>query len=138
MQSALDTRIPAASLSSPRPIPAKVRPQDTRTGRWLQVRFEDDGGGIPPEALPFIFDPFYTTKGAGKGTGLGLSVSFMIVQGSGGMLEAERTTAEGTTMTIRLPLIATHLPVAPVPFAARGHFVPGPDVPGTAALEIAP
>jgi signal transduction histidine kinase len=72
--------------------------------RWLLVRFRDNGAGIPQDVLPFIFDPFYTTKEPGKGTGLGLSVSFMIIQGYGGRLEAESTVGEGTTITVRLPL----------------------------------
>jgi signal transduction histidine kinase len=72
--------------------------------RWLLVRFRDNGAGIPKEVIPFIFDPFYTTKEPGKGTGLGLSVSFMIIQGYGGRLEAESTVGEGTTITVRLPL----------------------------------
>ncbi len=74
------------------------------SARWLLVRFRDNGAGIPQEAIPFIFDPFYTTKEPGKGTGLGLSVSFMIIQGFGGRLEAESTAGEGTTITVRLPL----------------------------------
>ena len=72
--------------------------------RWMLVRFRDNGPGIPHEVIPFIFDPFYTTKEPGKGTGLGLSVSFMIIQGYGGMIEAESTVGEGTTMTVRLPI----------------------------------
>lgn len=79
--------------------------QNGQNSRWLQVRFRDNGAGIPQEILPFIFDPFYTTKEPGKGTGLGLSVSFMIIQGFGGLLEAESTVGEGTTMTVRLPII---------------------------------
>jgi signal transduction histidine kinase len=74
------------------------------SGRWLEVRFEDNGDGIPPEVLPFIFDPFCTTKEPGKGTGLGLSVSVMIVQGFGGVLQAESTPGQGTIMSVRLPL----------------------------------
>jgi signal transduction histidine kinase len=84
---------------------ADDRAQDGQNSRWLQVRFRDNGAGIPQEILPFIFDPFYTTKEPGKGTGLGLSVSFMIIQGFGGMLEAESTVGEGTTMTVRLPIV---------------------------------
>jgi two-component system NtrC family sensor kinase len=81
------------------------------------VRFRDNGAGIPQEILPFIFDPFYTTKEPGKGTGLGLSVSFMIIQGFGGMLEAESTVGEGTTMTVRLPIV-------PPAFAADRLWLP--------------
>jgi signal transduction histidine kinase len=98
--------------------------QNGQNSRWLQVRFRDNGAGIPPEILPFIFDPFYTTKEPGKGTGLGLSVSFMIIQGFGGLLEAESTIGEGTTMTVRLPIIppafaADHISLAAPPNPSR-------------------
>ena len=43
-------------------------------GPCLFIRFIDSGTGIPPEVLPKIFDPFYTTKGIGQGTGMGLDV----------------------------------------------------------------
>ena len=102
----------------------------------MQVRFEDNGVGIPPEALPFIFDPFYTSKEPGKGTGLGLSVSFMIVQGFGGMLEAESVVGQGTTMTMRLPLSPLELEASHRSAVERVHACrPGaPNLP----LEAAP
>ncbi len=39
-------------------------------GEWIAVRVRDQGGGIAPEHLPHIFEPFYTTKDVGSGTGL--------------------------------------------------------------------
>ena len=71
---------------------------------YLVVRFMDNGHGIPDETLTSIFDPFFTTKDPGKGTGLGLSVSFTIVEGLGGTIEADRNESGGTSMIIRLPL----------------------------------
>ena len=53
----------------------------------------DNGCGIPPNILPFIFDPFFTVKGPGKGTGLGLSVSHGIVNMHGGQIKVN--TEEG-------------------------------------------
>ena len=80
---------------------------------WMEIQFSDNGAGIPEEALEYIFDPFYTTKDPGRGTGLGLSVSFAIIEGFGGTIQASGNAMHGTTMCIRLPLVeeveaATH------------------------------
>jgi two-component system NtrC family sensor kinase len=71
---------------------------------WLDVRFIDNGVGIPDEHLDYIFDPFYTTKEPGRGTGLGLSVSFAIIESFGGTIQAVGNEMHGTTLRIRLPL----------------------------------
>jgi two-component system NtrC family sensor kinase len=73
-------------------------------GAALQMIFQDNGTGIPEEQLSNVFDPFFTTKDPGKGTGLGLSVSFMIVEGMGGTIQASSKEGQGTTMTLVLPL----------------------------------
>jgi two-component system NtrC family sensor kinase len=64
---------------------------------------EDHGSGIPPEAMPRIFDPLYTTKPVGKGTGLGLSISYGIVQDHGGTIDVKSEVGKGTCFTVRLP-----------------------------------
>jgi signal transduction histidine kinase len=74
------------------------------TDSWLAVQFIDNGTGISDEHLDYIFDPFYTTKDPGRGTGLGLSVSFAIIEGFGGTIQAAANDMHGTTMRIRLPL----------------------------------
>jgi len=63
----------------------------------------DTGGGIPPEHLHKIFDPFYTTKKDGEGTGLGLSVSYSIIEKHGGRIEVKSNPGEGSTFSIFLP-----------------------------------
>jgi signal transduction histidine kinase len=68
------------------------------------VEVEDHAGGILPEHLPHIFEPFYTTKPVGGGAGLGLSVSYGIVREHGGSLEVESTPGSGSTFRIRLPV----------------------------------
>ena len=84
---------------------------------------EDDGPGIPAEALPRIFDPFFTTKPEGSGTGLGLSVVDGIVTEHGGAIEAESPPGGGTRFTVRLPR-ASHLEGAPETGAADPAAMP--------------
>jgi PAS domain S-box-containing protein len=87
-----------------------------RVGSHLLVTVQDDGVGIRPEALPRIFDPFYTTKRPGGGTGLGLSICMSIIREHGGTIEAESLPAGGSAFTIYLPAAAD---VTPDPLAAR-------------------
>jgi len=60
------------------------------------------GRGISPEHLPFIFRPFYTTKG--NGTGLGLSLARRIVEDHRGKIEVESEIGRGTEFLITLPI----------------------------------
>lgn len=64
----------------------------------------DTGCGIAAAYQTRIFDPFFTTKGPNRGTGLGLSVCFSIVRQHCGDLILERTSPEGTTFRISLPM----------------------------------
>jgi PAS domain S-box-containing protein len=66
----------------------------------------DSGSGIPPETLPFIFEPLFTTKKTG--TGLGLAVAQQLVAGNGGTMSVESTVGEGTRFQIDLPVSAPH------------------------------
>jgi PAS domain S-box-containing protein len=75
----------------------------------VSVTVQDDGVGIAAEALPKLFDPFYTTKRPGGGTGLGLSICMSIVREHGGTIEAEALPAGGSAFTIYLPA-ATEAP----------------------------
>ena len=67
------------------------------------VHIADSGCGIPSEAIPRIFDPFYTTKDVGQGTGLGLWIAHGIVRKHGGTIDVESELGHGTTFTVRLP-----------------------------------
>jgi len=68
----------------------------------VEISVADTGKGIPPEYLPHIFDPFFSTKGEG-GTGLGLSVSYGIIKSHHGEIRVESKVGVGTTFTIELP-----------------------------------
>jgi len=67
----------------------------------VSVEVQDTGGGIAAEALPRVFDPFFSTKP--QGTGLGLSVSYGIAQAHGGDLTARSTFGHGSTFALSLP-----------------------------------
>jgi two-component system NtrC family sensor kinase len=69
----------------------------------VRIDISDTGQGIPGDALPYIFDPFFSTKGA-KGHGLGLSVSYGILAKHGGSIEVNSKLGEGTTFSIFLPV----------------------------------
>lgn len=68
----------------------------------VKIDIKDTGKGIPPEFLPHLFDPFFSTKGVG-GTGLGLSVSYGIIKNHKGNIKVESAVGAGTTFTIELP-----------------------------------
>lgn len=63
----------------------------------------DEGGGIAPEHIPRLTDPFFTTRRENGGTGLGLSVSATIVKEHNGTLTFESAPGSGTTATLTLP-----------------------------------
>src|SRR5467141_2934394 len=81
----------------------------------VAITVQDDGVGVRPEALPRIFDPFYTTKRPGGGTGLGLSICMSIIREHGGNIEAETLPAGGSAFTIYLPVASGDPPGATAP-----------------------
>jgi PAS domain S-box-containing protein len=74
-----------------------------RIGGHISVTVQDDGVGVPQEALPKLFDPFYTTKRPGGGTGLGLSICMSIVREHGGSIDVETLPAGGSAFSVYLP-----------------------------------
>jgi signal transduction histidine kinase len=78
-------------------------------GGTLQVRFSDQGPGIPEEHLPFLFDRFYRAHepDSPTGTGLGLYICEQIVLAHHGKIRAESVLDQGTTFIIELPLRAS-------------------------------
>jgi two-component system sensor histidine kinase HydH len=70
---------------------------------WVMVEIRDTGGGIPPELLHNIFNPFFTTKASGSG--LGLSIVHKIVTRHYGNVEIDNRPGEGVSFFIKLPLL---------------------------------
>jgi PAS domain S-box-containing protein len=104
-----------------------------RIGNRISITFQDDGVGIRPEALPRIFDPFYTTKRPGGGTGLGLSICMSIIREHGGTIEAEALPAGGSAFTVHFPAATAQQPQAlPAPSETGGVTDPS----GPSAAEI--
>jgi len=94
-------RAPAASTTPYRPAGA----QDLRScfDSYAIVRVSDTGPGIPAEHLDKLFYPFFTTKS--HGSGVGLSMAKKIVDSHRGLIDVASRPGEGTTFTVRLPMV---------------------------------
>jgi two-component system cell cycle sensor histidine kinase/response regulator CckA len=75
------------------------------TGPLLAVAVCDNGPGIPPELLPKIFEPYFTTKSERQGTGLGLSIVQRLIKQAKGALHVHTRAGEGTTFTVYVPAL---------------------------------
>ncbi len=69
----------------------------------VQVRFADEGVGIPRRIRERIFEPFFSTKGA-SGTGMGLAVSYGIVTRHNGRIDVESESGRGAVFTLTFPV----------------------------------
>jgi signal transduction histidine kinase len=76
--------------------------------RVVRIRVLDSGAGIPPEALPHIFERFYragrSRSRSEGGSGLGLAIARQLAEAHGGSLEAANDPAGGAVFTLTLPL----------------------------------
>jgi signal transduction histidine kinase len=83
-----------------------------REGKWVRISVSDQGPGIPPEHLPFVFERFYRVESArdrrSGGSGLGLAIARSLVLAQGGEIRARSEIGKGTEMTFWLP--AAELP----------------------------
>jgi signal transduction histidine kinase len=73
-------------------------------GSWIVIEVRDDGPVIPSEIRERLFEPFFSTKGAGGGTGLGLSICRRIVSEHGGSIRVDSSNGVGTSFVVRLPV----------------------------------
>jgi signal transduction histidine kinase len=89
----------------PNPRVTLVTRRDNDPGNpGVEIWVADNGQGIPPEVLPHIFEPFFSTKDSGRGTGLGLAISQEIVERHGGTIRVETQPRGGAQFLVWLPL----------------------------------
>ena len=81
-----------------------------RTSEGVAVEVRDNGGGIAPDILARLFEPWITSKPVGRGSGLGLSIVRDIVRGHDGTIEVHNRPGEGATFVILLPAREQHQP----------------------------
>jgi two-component system NtrC family sensor kinase len=74
-------------------------------GDHVELTVEDTGGGIPPEVLPHVFEPYFTTKANSGGTGLGMCILQNIAEIHGAKLDLKSEWGVGTKITLTFPAI---------------------------------
>lgn len=79
-----------------------VRVGASATAEGLVLEVADDGDGIPPEVLPRLFEPFFTTAAPGHGAGLGLALCHATLERFGGSISARPGVPGGAVFTLRL------------------------------------
>ncbi|HEY3497877.1 MAG TPA: ATP-binding protein [Polyangiaceae bacterium] len=114
----LTLRTESVRLEAPRSEPYGVG-----AGDYVKVTVIDTGAGIRPEARERLFEPFFSTKGAGRG--MGLAAAAGIVRAHRGWLGVDKTSAEGTSFGVLLPVAHESMP-------RRSSSPPASDAPPSA------
>ncbi len=99
--------------------PVTVAASVQADGRHLAVSVRDNGSGLPPAAIPHVFDRFYkadTARARSEGSGLGLAIAWENARLHGGHIDAGNHTDGGAVFTVILP-VKRHLPVGTAPTA---------------------
>jgi CheY-like chemotaxis protein len=94
---------------------------EMEAGEWVKITVSDTGTGIPPDVLPHIYEPFFTTKPHGKGVGLGLPQVYGIVKQHEGAIDVKTVPDEGTTFIIYLPALTEDAMQQPAPTPQEIH-----------------
>jgi len=84
--------------------PLATNPVNNQVTETVQLIIKDNGCGMPPETLKYLFEPFFTTRHEQGGVGLGLAVAHSIVTAHHGSIKAESILGAGSTFTIILPV----------------------------------
>jgi len=96
-----------ASDAMPKGGTLTIRVAAQPEGKKIFIEIADTGAGIPPEILPKVMEPFYTTKPEGKGTGLGLAICRRIAQEHQGTLDIISEGIPGKGTKVRITLSST-------------------------------
>ncbi|MHB8837020.1 MAG: hybrid sensor histidine kinase/response regulator [Candidatus Methylomirabilia bacterium] len=109
--------------------PRELQLDETRAvrGGYLRLSVSDTGVGMDEETKRRVYDPFFTTKGAGRGTGLGLYIVHTVVTNHEGYLNLYSEPGQGTR-------VAVYLPVTPA--AAGGAEQPPADLRGSGTVLV--
>ncbi len=86
------------------PLP-EMEAAGTAAREWVGVTVSDTGTGMPPDVLPRIYEPFFTTKAPGEGSGLGLAQVYGIVTQHEGYIDVKSRVGHGTIFTFYLPAL---------------------------------
>ena len=93
-----------------------------RQGEFVVLSVADTGPGIPPDVLPHIYEPFFTTKPMGSGTGLGLPIVYGAAHQAGGWITVQSEPGKETLFEVYLPRSVEQLP--PTPATTRPAELP--------------
>ncbi len=99
LAAALVSLLENAAQSTPQG--GKVRIDAMANSARVRIRVSDSGSGIRPDALPRLFEPFFSTRS--EGTGLGLAIVKSVVESHGGTIEVSSTEHAGSCFTLSLP-----------------------------------
>ena len=95
------------------PEGGRVTVEIRTAGSVAEMVVADSGQGIPPEFLPYVFEPFRqadaSTTRSHAGLGLGLSIVKQLVEAHGGTITVENATGGGAVFTVRLPILSAAL-----------------------------
>lgn len=80
------------------------QPSELTAGSYVRLSVRDTGGGMTPELMARVTEPFFTTKPPGKGTGLGLAMARAFAEKAGGHLSLDSVVGEGTSVHLWLPV----------------------------------
>ncbi len=98
------------------PLGSTIQVSVRQVGQVIEVAVEDEGPGIAPETIPYLFLPFYRVGGDGvrpQGTGLGLVIAKHLVEAHGGRIWAENRPSGGARFVFTLPLAEQQLAHSP-------------------------